>query len=1023
MRTRNKEAEEQVLIASKRVCSMCAWFKDDWKPKECIQIAHIDRNHSNNDPSNLVVLCANHHAMYDSKSPQAKQVTPSELSVWKQKVEGKIEYYGRWVIVLSATIEEVDITLAEAIVTHLQEISKDSHLTLRRIEAGSVRLVLEGSLEGFNKIQNLFKSGQLIGVLGIAIEDMRWESEEDKQFINEYLFESGNMEKYRAFIAHSIDKKDKLVVESFLKILSQASIEGYLSELHPQPRPIPEKIRQNIEQADCLVAIITKKYKIEEREIWKTSDWIHNEIGMAYQSNKPILALVEENVEVGGLSKYTTELIYFDRINIQKSIQLISSVLGSLRKQIEKNRLEDSSHEKRSLKTLNTKIQDSVVYKSNIQHIAQQIKNKINITIKLPDEEKINLEKVEPIFLKTLSKYKLTKEDIKALLLDLQSTYNITFGKYSLEFIANSYLSKVSNRKTKINEVKLKKERKFIDESILEKEPSLKYFKDTFGPDILEVVRRNDKALEVCRLNQDILGSKNAKIVIVGSTGTGKTSIFNVLFGASIMPVNARSDVTDKIAKITLPSRLMVYDTPGVHGRKDVYENITRAFIGLSQRDSQYGRELKQYDSIPFCDLSVSEICEHRKEIDAVIKDGRIPHEIICKKGCPNFKILGLKHEELEDIDLIVVVYNLDCLRGEDEYLFKEIRSFTDRVLLVGNKLDLLDGKQKEEAISDIHNSAIPDEHFVAISTIRGINLDKFVEKIFMFLPEKAVDSFNNELDREFTKSRDFLINNYLRKIAAQACIVKVDKKLDLTKTTETEALLLGLMLKMGIDYSIGGEFLKDEMKSAVPNVYKEILEKRKRKIQRYEPKVIKEEIIRTKKEKVPVKKLEKVITGDHGPLGGATGVGAGAVIGTIVLPGVGTALGGMLGGIIGWIKGSSEKKYDVRERIVYEEREMPVREIIERVINVPTEIIETLRGGYDSTISILSFGRALKRTFELIEEQDSKTFNLGYFSQCLGEEAKSIEKNISPVKDKLNDATNWKEAFIYLSQIKFDER
>lgn len=84
---------------------------------------------------------------------------------------------GRYILVLSGTIEEVDRARAEAIVSHLRRISGDVELTLVRVEKGSVKLVLEGSREGFEEIRALHKAGDLTGELGLEVLEVRWQTE------------------------------------------------------------------------------------------------------------------------------------------------------------------------------------------------------------------------------------------------------------------------------------------------------------------------------------------------------------------------------------------------------------------------------------------------------------------------------------------------------------------------------------------------------------------------------------------------------------------------------------------------------------------------------------------------------------------------------------------------------------------------------------------------------------------------------------------------------------------------------
>ena len=80
----------------------------------------------------------------------------------------------RYVVVPILSIGEVDGPRAAAIVAHLRKLSGDMRLTLVRVEKGSVKLVLEGSREGFERIEALFRSGQLAQELGIGIAELGW---------------------------------------------------------------------------------------------------------------------------------------------------------------------------------------------------------------------------------------------------------------------------------------------------------------------------------------------------------------------------------------------------------------------------------------------------------------------------------------------------------------------------------------------------------------------------------------------------------------------------------------------------------------------------------------------------------------------------------------------------------------------------------------------------------------------------------------------------------------------------------
>ena len=76
----------------------------------------------------------------------------------------------QWVMVLSATIDDINKPMAETIVKHLQQLSGDASLTLKKIAKGSVILVLQSSEDGFERINYLLKSGELKELNGFRVE-------------------------------------------------------------------------------------------------------------------------------------------------------------------------------------------------------------------------------------------------------------------------------------------------------------------------------------------------------------------------------------------------------------------------------------------------------------------------------------------------------------------------------------------------------------------------------------------------------------------------------------------------------------------------------------------------------------------------------------------------------------------------------------------------------------------------------------------------------------------------------------
>jgi RNA polymerase sigma factor (sigma-70 family) len=94
------------------------------------------------------------------------------------RLEAPKEEIDEYILVLTATIAEVDRPRAEAIVAHLRELTGDARLTLKRLEEGSVRLVVEGSREGFDLLKAMAEAGRLSGALGVDVASLLWISED-----------------------------------------------------------------------------------------------------------------------------------------------------------------------------------------------------------------------------------------------------------------------------------------------------------------------------------------------------------------------------------------------------------------------------------------------------------------------------------------------------------------------------------------------------------------------------------------------------------------------------------------------------------------------------------------------------------------------------------------------------------------------------------------------------------------------------------------------------------------------------
>jgi hypothetical protein len=74
-----------ILVASRRRCCLCFGLHEDLSLKPG-QIAHLNRDPSDNDPDNLAFMCLEHHDWFDSKTSQSKGPTTDEARHYRKKL-------------------------------------------------------------------------------------------------------------------------------------------------------------------------------------------------------------------------------------------------------------------------------------------------------------------------------------------------------------------------------------------------------------------------------------------------------------------------------------------------------------------------------------------------------------------------------------------------------------------------------------------------------------------------------------------------------------------------------------------------------------------------------------------------------------------------------------------------------------------------------------------------------------------------------------------------------------------------
>lgn len=87
-----------VCLASRRRCCLCFIFDHD-DDEKAGQIAHLDKNPSNNAEDNLAFLCFNHHDKFDSRTSQSRNYNASEVKICREKLYAHL---GSWLTLRSS---------------------------------------------------------------------------------------------------------------------------------------------------------------------------------------------------------------------------------------------------------------------------------------------------------------------------------------------------------------------------------------------------------------------------------------------------------------------------------------------------------------------------------------------------------------------------------------------------------------------------------------------------------------------------------------------------------------------------------------------------------------------------------------------------------------------------------------------------------------------------------------------------------------------------------------------------------
>jgi hypothetical protein len=137
------------------------------------------------------------------------------------------------------------------------------------------------------------------------------------------------------FLAHSDAREDASIVDLFERLLRAFDME-VIRYNYQEPEQLQQRIPEIIAECDGVVAVATKRRKLDGAIEWLTSPWIENELTIASNNRKPTAVFAERDVRLGGLLAADVRVQLFERSDLSTELDKIVRYLHRFRELIDR---------------------------------------------------------------------------------------------------------------------------------------------------------------------------------------------------------------------------------------------------------------------------------------------------------------------------------------------------------------------------------------------------------------------------------------------------------------------------------------------------------------------------------------------------------------------------------------------------------------------------------------------------------------------------------------------------------------
>ena len=153
--------------------------------------------------------------------------------------------------------------------------------------------------------------------------------------------------KYTVFLSRGISSKDREIGDLIAYNIRRWNFitRTIGIEVKATDDEATEKIKNEIKNANALIAIATPRNFNQRNQTWTTLDWLQSEFGIGYGIDKPLLIMRENGVELTALPKYSSKyggafLISFSRNNQLQIVEEINKLMPIFRESIKTDRID-----------------------------------------------------------------------------------------------------------------------------------------------------------------------------------------------------------------------------------------------------------------------------------------------------------------------------------------------------------------------------------------------------------------------------------------------------------------------------------------------------------------------------------------------------------------------------------------------------------------------------------------------------------------------------------------------------------